>query len=206
MMRIAFRMQVHPGQEAEYIRRHNPIWPELEAALKNFYAGHQGCSDPERDDCQCRDCLAYRAYKVGNTPVLDAALAAAKREALADYLHEAKEFSERTFGKGRRTLGVTKHIEKEIAEVRAKPDDLTEWVDIIILACDGYWRHGGQPENLLADMLAKLAKNKARVWPTPTSEDEPVEHDRSHDDTLNPELGPEHREYWLRRMAREVKP
>jgi L-rhamnose mutarotase len=34
MMRIAFRMKVHPGQEAEYIRRHNPIWPELEAALK----------------------------------------------------------------------------------------------------------------------------------------------------------------------------
>ena len=34
-MRIAFRMKVHPGQEAEYIRRHNPIWPELEAALKS---------------------------------------------------------------------------------------------------------------------------------------------------------------------------
>lgn len=33
-MRIAFRMRVHPGQEAEYIRRHNPIWPELEAKLK----------------------------------------------------------------------------------------------------------------------------------------------------------------------------
>jgi L-rhamnose mutarotase len=33
-MRIAFRMQVHQGQEAEYIRRHNPIWPELEATLK----------------------------------------------------------------------------------------------------------------------------------------------------------------------------
>ena len=32
-MRIAFRMKVHPGQEAEYIRRHNPIWPELEATL-----------------------------------------------------------------------------------------------------------------------------------------------------------------------------
>ena len=32
-MRIAFRMQVHAGQEAEYIRRHNPIWPELETKL-----------------------------------------------------------------------------------------------------------------------------------------------------------------------------
>jgi L-rhamnose mutarotase len=27
-------MKVDPGQEAEYIRRHQPIWPELEAALK----------------------------------------------------------------------------------------------------------------------------------------------------------------------------
>ncbi len=34
-MRIAFRMKVNPGAEAEYIRRHNPIWPELEQALKD---------------------------------------------------------------------------------------------------------------------------------------------------------------------------
>jgi L-rhamnose mutarotase len=35
-MRIAFRMQVTPGAEAEYIRRHNPIWPELEQTLKDY--------------------------------------------------------------------------------------------------------------------------------------------------------------------------
>jgi L-rhamnose mutarotase len=34
MPRLAFRMKVHAGQEAEYIRRHNPIWPELEDKLK----------------------------------------------------------------------------------------------------------------------------------------------------------------------------
>ena len=32
-MRKAFRMSVHPGQEAEYIRRHQPIWRELEETL-----------------------------------------------------------------------------------------------------------------------------------------------------------------------------
>ncbi len=32
-MRKAFRMAVHPGQEAEYERRHRPIWKELEEAL-----------------------------------------------------------------------------------------------------------------------------------------------------------------------------
>jgi L-rhamnose mutarotase len=34
MIRKAFVMQVNPGAEAEYARRHNPIWPELEAVLK----------------------------------------------------------------------------------------------------------------------------------------------------------------------------
>lgn len=32
--RIAFRMRLHPGQEAEYRRRHDAIWPELAALLK----------------------------------------------------------------------------------------------------------------------------------------------------------------------------
>jgi L-rhamnose mutarotase len=34
MVRKGFVMQLHPGQEAEYERRHNPIWPELEKVLK----------------------------------------------------------------------------------------------------------------------------------------------------------------------------
>ena len=33
MLRKAFRMAIHPGQEAEYERRHRPIWEELEAVL-----------------------------------------------------------------------------------------------------------------------------------------------------------------------------
>ena len=33
MMRKAFRMAVHPGQHAEYERRHRPIWRELEDVL-----------------------------------------------------------------------------------------------------------------------------------------------------------------------------
>ncbi len=34
MLRKAFLMSVHPGCEAQYVQRHNPIWPELEATLK----------------------------------------------------------------------------------------------------------------------------------------------------------------------------
>ena len=33
MIRKAFKMSVHPDQHAEYARRHQPIWKELEDAL-----------------------------------------------------------------------------------------------------------------------------------------------------------------------------
>ena len=33
-IRKAFRMKVHPGYEAEYERRHRPIWSELEDVLR----------------------------------------------------------------------------------------------------------------------------------------------------------------------------
>jgi L-rhamnose mutarotase len=35
MQKYAFRMQLNPGMEAEYKRRHDAIWPELVSLLKN---------------------------------------------------------------------------------------------------------------------------------------------------------------------------
>lgn len=40
MIRKAFLMSVHPGCEPEYERRHQPIWPELEAVLKAHGVHH----------------------------------------------------------------------------------------------------------------------------------------------------------------------
>lgn len=34
MERIGFAMRLLPGREADYRDRHNPIWPEMTAALK----------------------------------------------------------------------------------------------------------------------------------------------------------------------------
>ena len=34
MKRVAFKMQLNEGQKAEYIKRHNEIWPELKTLLK----------------------------------------------------------------------------------------------------------------------------------------------------------------------------
>ena len=36
MIRKAFVMSINAGQEAEYEKRHRPIWPELEAVLKKL--------------------------------------------------------------------------------------------------------------------------------------------------------------------------
>lgn len=40
MQRYAFRMHLNPGMEAEYRRRHDAIWPELAALLKQAGVGN----------------------------------------------------------------------------------------------------------------------------------------------------------------------
>jgi hypothetical protein len=97
---------------------------------------------------------------------------------MTEYIRRQREWSERTFGPGKRTGGITAHIAKELDEIRAAPDDLMEWVDVIILACDGYWRAGGKPEYLMRLMREKQQKNMARKWPPPQPEDVAVEHVR----------------------------
>ena len=97
---------------------------------------------------------------------------------LAEYLHRQREWSRRTFGAGKRTIGITKHIEKELREIRQDPDDLMEWIDVLILAMDGYWRAGGKPSDLAELLREKQRINFARTWPAPQSKDEATEHVR----------------------------
>ena len=104
---------------------------------------------------------------------------------LQKYISDQQEWSEKTFGTGMRTLGITSHIEKELSEIRAKPDDLEEWIDVIILAIDGYWRAGGKSEELMKRMNDKQAKNFSRTYPFPVSQDVPSEHIRLADIALH---------------------
>lgn len=55
MLRKAFRMAIHPGQEAEYERRHRPIWEELEAVLAAHGVGRYSIFL----DAETRDLFAY---------------------------------------------------------------------------------------------------------------------------------------------------
>lgn len=99
----------------------------------------------------------------------------------AAHLQRQREFSERTFGPGARAKGVVAHIRKELLEIEAAPDDLAEWIDVVILALDGAWRTGATPEKIICALVAKQAKNEARTWPDwrTMSADAAIEHDRS---------------------------
>jgi len=99
----------------------------------------------------------------------------------AEHLWRQKQWSIRTFGPAKRTLGVLDHIRKELAEIEADPDDLGEWVDVIILAFDGAWRHGWEPQQTIDAIVAKQTRNEARSWPgwRTMSEDVAIEHDRT---------------------------
>lgn len=83
----------------------------------------------------------------------------------AAYLAHQREWSAATFGPGGRPKGVIDHIRSELGEVEDDPTDLGEWVDIIILAFDGAWRAGHEPQAILDAVAAKQARNEGRVWP-----------------------------------------
>ena len=84
---------------------------------------------------------------------------------LATHLCHQKQWSEKTFGPGERTVGIIDHIRKELVEIEAKPTDLSEWIDVMILGLDGALRMGFTPEQIVAGLIAKQAKNEARTWP-----------------------------------------
>ncbi len=100
---------------------------------------------------------------------------------LVAHLHRQRAFSERTFGPGPRTLGVLDHIRKELVEIEKAPTDISEWIDVVLLALDGAWRAGHSPEEIAAALEAKQTRNENRKWPDWRTKDpnKGIEHDRS---------------------------
>jgi hypothetical protein len=99
---------------------------------------------------------------------------------LISHIYRQREWSRRTFGPGPRAAGVVAHIRKELCEVENKPDDLEEWIDVVLLALDGAWRAGYLPEAICAGIAAKQEKNETRLWPDWRTADPngPLEHVR----------------------------
>lgn len=87
---------------------------------------------------------------------------------LVAHCDRAIAFSRKTFGNHSTPESMSKHIQKELEEIAAKPDDLEEWIDVIILAIDGANRFaGGTGESIAKQLLAKQEKNESRKWPDP---------------------------------------
>ena len=105
---------------------------------------------------------------------------------LIAHIRRQQIFSKKTFGpytRPGRAAGVIDHIAKELCEVRDNPADLSEWIDIIILALDGAGTQGYTPEQIAAALEAKQTKNEGRVWPDwrTVKPGIAIEHDRSND-------------------------
>lgn len=107
---------------------------------------------------------------------------------LVKHLHRQRSFSQKTFGPGTRTKGVLDHLRKELSEVSKNPSDVTEWIDIVLLALDGAWRAGHTPEEIAAALEAKQSKNESRSWPDwrQSSPNQAIEH---LDENAHPMMG-----------------
>ena len=97
---------------------------------------------------------------------------------LVAHLERQRAFSLQTFGPGPRVSGLLDHLLKEMAEVEARPDDVFEWIDIVLLAFDGAWRAGYTPEQIAEALEAKQLRNETRHWPDwrTADPDKAVEH------------------------------
>ncbi len=84
---------------------------------------------------------------------------------LIAHLHRQRAFSRIAFGPGARTAGIIDHIRRELIEVEGSPNDLEEWVDVILLALDGAWRAGHEPHEIAEALANKQIKNENREWP-----------------------------------------
>ena len=110
---------------------------------------------------------------------------------IRQFWNEQADWSERTFGLNRGPIGPMKHLRKEVDEVLEHIENvadttlikdrdklLEEFADCLFLLFDATRRAGFGFKDLVRAAFTKLAKNKTRIWPTPTKSDEPVEHQR----------------------------
>jgi hypothetical protein len=104
---------------------------------------------------------------------------------LVNHLYRQKSFSYKTFGPGSRANGVVDHIRKELVEIEQDPTDISEWIDVVLLAFDGAWRAGYSPEQIVDALEAKQTKNENRNWPDWRTQDpnSAIQHVKSQEQT-----------------------
>jgi len=169
----AYELAVMKQEESNLAR----AYLDLHKALQTARTAWKAIYDDSMSDC--RKSLA---------DAMNAALADQPEPASGDgwfdlvaHLHRQRQFSERTFGPGTRTNGVLDHIRKELHEIEQDPTDLEEWIDVVLLALDGAWRAGNEPEAVARMLDAKMTKNEARQYPDwrTVGQDKAIEHIRT---------------------------
>lgn len=92
-------------------------------------------------------------------------------DTLDSLAEEQVAFANATFGNGaERRASCWAHLAKEVAELRAAPNDVEEMADVFLLLA-----HGAQGLDLVGAVRAKLEKNRRRRWGVPDA-DGVVEH------------------------------
>lgn len=80
---------------------------------------------------------------------------------LTHYLRAHNAWSARTFPK-QTPLSVINHIRNELDEIRRKPRDIIEWIDVAILAFDGAYVTGHAPRHVIYALQGPLSR--PRPW------------------------------------------
>lgn len=166
----------------------NDLKPAIHAALKAYITCRQPLSAHAKAEAMRvakqlpetpREDLdeASRAY------VARIIVALVQQFDLAEHLVRQRAFSLATFGPAYSAAALCDHIGKELVEIRESNGDLSEWVDVIILALDGALRSGAGPQKVIEAIVAKQTKNEGRTWPDwrTAPADKAIEHDRSED-------------------------
>lgn len=83
---------------------------------------------------------------------------------LGDWIESKRAWSMETFGNAQRSEGIVKHIQNELIEVLDNPKDVSEWIDVILLALDGARRAGFVGEDIAYALFEKQHKNEKRKW------------------------------------------
>lgn len=99
---------------------------------------------------------------------------------LIQHIRRQREWALRTFGPKWDPQGNIEHIRRELIEIEADPFDLSEWVDVVILALQGAFRAGHSPAEIANAITTKQIINESRQWPDWRTADhsKPIEHVR----------------------------
>ena len=122
-------------------------------------------TDPPTDGPPCPGCRGPHDLR-----------ACADRFDIAAFFDAKSAWSRATFGKGHRA-GVIAHIRDELKEIEADPRDLTEWIDVVLLAMDGAARSAcADGAAFVAALIAKQQRNTLRSWPSDIPPDAATHH------------------------------